>query len=208
MPRPPRSPHTAETRQRALAALYASGDDVDGEWVPNATAVSRVVGMPTTATLLKWWRDRDKTQDSTHLKAAQRAREEARQQGADAFFTITLGRLREGVSWVLDPEHRQKEPRYDASGRMLTAPDGSAVLGYVNRPDHMSRAYKDAAQTIEKIKTLLAPTEQVEEDLPPEEAAAQTVALLQRNPELLARAFSSLSPEARAAILEAADREE
>ena len=29
-------------------------------------------------------------------------------------------------------------------------------------------------------------------------AAAQTVALLQRNPELLARAFSSLSPEARA----------
>lgn len=141
MPRPPRSPHTAETRQRALAALYASGDDVDGEWVPNATAVSRVVGMPTTATLLKWWRDRDKTQDSTHLKAAQRAREEARQQGAEAFVRDVVSRLQEGVQFVLEPQHR------------LTVGPGVEKLGL----HCYARALREVVQVVERLKPLLEP---------------------------------------------------
>lgn len=195
MPRPPRSPYTPEDRQRALAALYASGEDVDGEWVPNANAVSRVEGMPTTATLLKWWRGRDKAQDSTHLKAAQRAREDARKDGADAYYRRTIDGLKEGVDFILLPRHRD------------TVGPGLGELGLHS----YARALREVGQLTEKLRILTAPLDAPDKDadtLPPEEAAAQTVAILQRNPELLARALSTLPPEARAAVLAAADRDE
>ena len=187
----PRAPHTAETRQRALAALYASGEDVGGEWVPNASAVSRLEGMPTTATLLKWWRNRDKSQDSTHLKAAQRAREQARQEGADAFYRETVGKLKKGVTFVLHAKHRK------------TVGPGLDKLGLHN----YARALREVAQLTEKLRTLTAPLEAPKEEADTGDPAAAVTALLQKNPELIAAALAAMPPAARAAILARAEEE-
>lgn len=185
----PRAPYTAEDRQRALAALYASGEDVRGEWVPNFHAVSRVEGMPTHKTLSKWWKERDETKDSQHLQAAQRAREDARKDGADAFYRETVEGLKEGVGFVLNPIHR------------ATVGSGLGELGLHN----YARALREVGQLTEKLRILTAPLEAPKEEADTGDPAAAVTALLQRNPELIAAALAALPPAARAAIVARAE---
>ena len=193
MARPPRSPYTPEDRQRALTALYASGDEVDGEWVPNFFAVSKVAGMPHHNTLSKWWNERDRAADSQHLAAAQRAREQAMQAGGEDFYAHAMQRIRGAVSFILQPEHQ------------ADVGPGMEKMGL----HQYSRAIKDAAGTVKEWRLMMAPLQQpAEPTSSPEEDEAAALALLTRSPHILARALAALPPEAQEAVITRAQQEE
>jgi hypothetical protein len=176
---------------RALAALYASVEDVGGEWVPNLHAVSKLEGMPHHATLSRWWKQREKGADAQHRAAAQRARETARQDGADAFYRSTVEKLKKGATFVLHAKHRK------------TVGPGLDKLGLHN----YARALREVAQLTEKLRGLTAPLEAPKEEADTGDPAAAVTALLQKNPELIAAALASMTPAARAAILARAEEE-
>lgn len=141
--------YTAEDRARAIAALQESTRMIKGRPVPQYEAVSRMDGMPTKATLIKWWRwylaerEGNTPTERFHMRdpsEEMRAREAAVIQGVQDWHEAQLSKVREAISWILSPQHREGDDHI--------------------RPDQMARALRDLSSVLE----IVAP-KQPEEDV-------------------------------------------
>jgi hypothetical protein len=107
--------HSPEVRARAIGALYASADEVEGELLPNFSAVSRRVGL-TPGVLHRWWGERDKRDDEKAREEAVRARDEARQAGGKDWLDATLADLKARVGAIAkDKAKWESAPVADAA---------------------------------------------------------------------------------------------
>lgn len=145
--------YTPEDKARALAALMASAEMVDGEMVPNFRAVASQSDMPADRTLSRWWSERDVSRDVELRRATLRAREKAREEGAEDWMKAKVAQLQEGMDFILHPDHRTRQTIVIGTDR-----DGQPIMGesYPVRPDQMSRAYKDALFTLKGLQELMA----------------------------------------------------
>lgn len=141
--------YTPEQRSRAIAALRESTRMIKGRPVPQYEAVSRMPDMPTKATLIKWWRwymaekEGTATTERFHIRdpsEEMQARQEAVIQGVQDWHETQLSKVREAISWILSPQHREGEDHI--------------------RPDQMARALRDLSSVLE----IVAP-KQPEEDV-------------------------------------------
>lgn len=129
--------YTAEEKARALGALRASAEVVDGEMAPRFHAVSKMEGMPSYTTLRKWWSERDREGDLQFLEELQRERESDVAKGADAWRREQLDKCRDVVEYILDPMHRTGGP-------------GERVA-----PHHMAIALKHLLPTLSELDRAL-----------------------------------------------------
>ena len=109
--------YRAETKSEALARLWLTAMEVDGEWVPNFQSVEE--GMkadpgcesPTRTTVRNWWKQRDRTKDSQFRTLQTETVTAAAERGAlkqlEGILGVVVGRLNDmaadGAAWQ-DPE--------------------------------------------------------------------------------------------------------
>lgn len=121
--------HPPETKAKAIGALWASAEEIDGVWVPNFFATGRRLGIDHTV-LLRWWRGRDVSQDAESRTAAIHARVEAKRSGAREWFEGVLATSQRRVNELLDDEPRFKGAGYDEAARgTKTLVDAALKLG-------------------------------------------------------------------------------
>tara|TARA_R100001086_G_scaffold213972_1_gene129968 strand:- start:59 stop:544 length:486 start_codon:yes stop_codon:yes gene_type:complete len=106
--------HSAEKRAEAMGALMASAVLQDGELVPNYAQVSPSVGV-SRKVLRKWWTGRDKTKDAHLRPPVTRAREVARQRGAQASVDQLLYAAELAISHLSQPETWRDVPVHQAA---------------------------------------------------------------------------------------------
>jgi len=143
--------YTPEQRARAIAALRQSTRQIKGKPVPQYEAVSKMPNMPTKATLIKWWRwyceekeDGDESsqrfREEINPSPEYESKEAAMIQGVQDWHEAQLSKVREAISWILSPQHREGDDHI--------------------RPDQMARALRDLSSVLE----IVAP-KQPEEDV-------------------------------------------
>ena len=102
--------YSPEDKARAIEAMRASAELVEGEMMPRFRAVAKVAGMPSHQTLLRWWDARDRADDGPARTTLQRAREEAAAEGAKSWLRAQHERCRDVAEYILDPMHRTGGP--------------------------------------------------------------------------------------------------
>lgn len=129
--------YSPEDRIRALEALRASAEVVDGVLTPRFRAVAKAEGMPHHDTLRKWWRERDREDDATILVTVQRARESEVGKGVEQWLQHQYESCRDVVEYCLDPMHRVGGPEQRIP------------------PHQMARALKDLLPLLKEINGVL-----------------------------------------------------
>lgn len=142
--------YTPEQRARAISALRQSTRMIKGRPVPQFEAVSKMPNMPTKTTLIKWWRwymaekeGREKSErfrEEIAPSPEYESKEAAMIAGVQDWHETQLSKVREAISWILSPQHREGEDHI--------------------RPDQMARALRDLSSVLE----IVAP-KQPEEDV-------------------------------------------
>ena len=141
--------HNQESIDRALAALMASAvEDSDGSWSPQFSKVSRDMKRPQT-TLRRWWRARDRRHDGELRRGCTRARTEVRQEGAEDWLRVQVGRVKDVVVYITNPLHYSTE--------LVEVPfsEGKKFTVEGTRPDHAARAMKLTVEVLKDLDGLL-----------------------------------------------------
>ena len=114
-----RSRYSQQDKDRALAALMASAAQRgDGTLMPQFRPVGRSLGIGQKS-LRRWWGERDRTLDAALCRAKTHARIASRANGAETWIEDCVGRIKEGVSWVVAEERRTDDARPDQIARAL-----------------------------------------------------------------------------------------
>ena len=125
-------------KARGLGAMWASANELAGEWVPNFSAAAESVGVPR-VTLMRWWDGRDRTQDERYRATAMRVRAAEAANGARRWFVGMNDLLRERTGELLqydrlattEPDQAARAVKYLAD---VVRSQGEQ-FGLIDRPD-------------------------------------------------------------------------
>ena len=118
----------------------------DGSWQPNYRQVSQSFNIAR-STLRSWWSNRDTAEDRHLSPPIQRARDRARERGADTLLSDLVSAMRRQVDYISHPAH------YDTS--VVIDKDGRARVAGV--PVHQAaRALQSLVQAHRHLQTVLA----------------------------------------------------
>jgi predicted esterase len=116
----------ADTKAKAMGAMWASASEYAGTWMPHYALVSERLSVPIN-TLKRWWLERDVTEDSTHRAAVVRARVTASENGAREWFDQVLKLGQDRVTDLLT-ERRHVGAEVDASARATKSALEAGIL--------------------------------------------------------------------------------
>lgn len=141
-----RKRYTQAQKDAALAALLTSAIRLDdGSWQPNYRQVSQSLSIAR-STLRSWWSGRDKKEDRHISPPIQRARDKARERGADTLLSDIVSAMRRQVDYISHPAHYDTSVVVDKDGR-------SRVSGV---PVHQAaRALQSLVQAHRHLQTVL-----------------------------------------------------
>ena len=125
----------AEKRDRCMGAMWASATEHGGEWFPHYALVSEQEGV-NYQTLRRWWAERDRAQDVKSRAVSTRARDARLVDGADAWTTGMIDKLRRLMDINLTEE------RVDAADL-----------------DAAARAFKATSETVATLRALAEPAD-------------------------------------------------
>ena len=139
--------YTQAEKDAAIAALMTSAVRLDdGSWHPNYRHVSQSLNIAR-STLRSWWTSRDEEEDRQLSPPIQRARDRARERGADTLLSDLVSAMRRQVDYISHPAH------YDTS--VVIDKDGRARVAGV--PVHQAaRALQSLVQAHRHLQTVLA----------------------------------------------------
>lgn len=133
-------------RDSAIAALMASAVLVDGELQPNYRQVARSTDI-SRSTLRSWWQTRDPDEDRQLSPPLQRARAQAREQGASQLLQDLVATIEQQVAYIAHPAH------YDT--RLVVGRDGRTRVAGV--PLHQAaRALQSLVHAHRHLQTVLS----------------------------------------------------
>jgi hypothetical protein len=142
--------HSAEKRQTAIGALWASAVETDGEWKPNFSSVHKSHGV-SISTLHRWWNGRDTKKDGKFKRQAEAGAAKAVELGSAQWIASMRRKLNERAQQILDNEEQWEKTGPDRAAkaiefltRNLDNLEGKTG-GSVGRDDRVSK-YKRAAE--------------------------------------------------------------
>lgn len=138
--------YTQREKDSALSALMTSAVRLDdGTWQPNYRQVSQSLHIAR-STLRSWWESRDPDEDRHLSPPIQRARDKARERGADTLLSDIVDVMRRQVDYIGHPAH------YDS--RVVINKDGRPVVAGV--PVHQAaRALQSLVHAHRHLQTVL-----------------------------------------------------
>jgi len=146
-----RGRYSQTQRDSAIAALMASAVLVDGELQPNYRQVARSTNIAR-STLRSWWQARDRDEDRQLSPPLQRARAQAREQGATQLLQDLVATIEQQVAYIAHPAH------YDT--RLVVGRDGCTRVAGV--PLHQAaRALQSLVHAHRHLQTVLIRPDQM-----------------------------------------------
>ena len=143
--------YTQEQRDEALGALMASATLDEGVWQPQYRPVESVTNISRT-TLMRFWRERDVTQDVTLRASVARGRDECNDAGASDWMTDQYKLVKCKVNGLLSRKWTRAFVVSDGAG-------GTEVATEDLEADKAARAIHLTIESLGKLNTALGKTE-------------------------------------------------